>query len=70
MRCTLLVTLRASFGHPVPKWRDSAGTPGILEGDKCAFSRSVVHCCSPSSGVRFPPAPLSKAPDADRGSMG
>src|SRR5262245_55177985 len=36
-------------------------SPGIVEGDKCAFCRSVVHCWPPSSGVRFPPPPLDQA---------
>jgi len=29
--------------YPVPKSRDLAGSPGIVEGGKCAFSWSVVH---------------------------
>jgi hypothetical protein len=57
----MLAAWRASFGHSVPQCRDRAGTVGIVEGDKCAFSPSVADYCSPSSGVRFPPPPLSKA---------
>jgi hypothetical protein len=36
-RQQMLAGYRASFGHPVPKWWDMAGAPGMAEGTRARF---------------------------------